>query len=136
MRYRLLLAIVALLLAGCGSGGGGEGGPAGGGDTGPTSENPRVNAVLDCLEDDAETAGAYALDVNAISVATEQNGLEIYFDKTPARAKKRKAEIESVGIGIVYVDGTVVESWVSPPSPAERSGIRECIEKDPGPGGA
>ncbi len=134
MRCGALLAAGALLLAGCGGDAGDDGG--GGPATGPASENPRVNAVLDCLDDDEETSTAYALDVDAISVATEQNAVEIYFDKTEARAKKRKAEIESVGIGIVYVDGTVVESWISPPTPAERAAIRKCIEKDPGPAGA
>lgn len=130
-----MLAIVAVLAAGCG-GDGGEGVPGGAADTGPDVDNPRVNAVLDCLDDTEETSSAYALDVNAISVNTEQNGVEIYFDKTAAGARKRKSEIESTGIGIVYIDGTVVESWVSPPTPDERSSIRTCIDKDPGPGGA
>ena len=135
MRSGLLVAIVAFVLAGCGSGGG-EGVPGGAADTGPAVDNPRVNAVLDCLGDKEETSSAYALDVNAISVNTEQNGVEIYFDKTAAGARKRKTEIESTGIGIVFVDGTVVESWVSPPTPDERSTVRDCIAKDPGPGGA
>ena len=134
MRYGFLVAIVAVLVAGCGSGGG-EGVPGGATDTGPAVDNPRVNAVLNCLEGSEETSAAYALDVDAISVNTEQNGVEIYFDKTAAGAKKRKNQIESTGIGIVYVDGTVVESWVSPPTPDERSAIRACIDKDPGPAG-
>jgi ABC-type phosphate transport system substrate-binding protein len=134
----LLLLFCAAALAGCGGGGSAGGttpGQGGGGDgDGSQAQNPRVRAVLDCLESaGGEFANAYELESNAISIDTEANGAELHFLSTPAKAKKLGSDIEATGIGQVFVKGTVVENWSSPPTPDERGPVTKCLAKDPGP---
>jgi hypothetical protein len=133
---RLSLLLCAVLLTGCGGGGGGTTpGDGGGGDGGGSeAKNPRVRAILDCLEGQGgEQGNAYELASNAIALNTEQNGVELHFLKTAAGAKKLGSEIEATGIGQVFVKETVVEAWSSPPTPDERRPVTKCLEEDPGP---
>jgi hypothetical protein len=130
-----LLLLGAAVLAGCGGGGGGSTpGQGGGGNGGSEAKNPRVRAVLDCLESaGGEQGNAYELESSAIALNTEQNGVELHFLTTPARAKHLGSEIEATGIGQVFVKETVVEAWSSPPTPDERRPVTKCLEEDPGP---
>lgn len=134
MRGGSAAVLVAALAAGCGSDGG-ERSPAARDRTAASANDPRVTAVLECLRGRAgrDDGRAYALDANAISLNTNENGVEIYFDETEARAAERKQQIETVGAGVVYVQGTVVESWVAPPTSRERTVVTACVAKDPGP---
>jgi hypothetical protein len=138
----LLLLFCAAALAGCGGGGGSAGGTTpgqggggnGGNGDGSQAQNPRVRAVLDCLEGvGGEFGNAYELESNAISIDTEANGAELHFLSAPAEAKKLGSDIEATGIGEVFVKGTVVENWSSPPTPDERGPVTKCLKEDPGP---
>ena len=134
-----ILLVLGVLAAGCGGGGGGGGTGGGGGNGGDggggsTASNPRVAAMLDCLEGEGgDQGGAYELDPTTIALNTEINGVEIHFLTTPAKAKKVAADIASTGIGKVFTNGTVVEAWSSPPTTTEREPVTKCLEKDAGP---
>jgi hypothetical protein len=135
-----VLLLSAVVLAACGGGGGSAGGTTtgqgsgdGGDGGGSTASNPRVRAVLNCFEEKGgDYANAYELESNAITLDTETTGVELHFMKTAAQAKKLGSEIEATGIGKVFVKGTVVENWSSPPTAGERKPVTDCLEKDPG----
>ena len=138
MRPLSLLVLCTVVMAGCGggggSGGGGNGGNGGDGNDGSTASNPRVAAVLDCLEGEGgEQGGAYELDPTTVALNTEINGVELHFLTSPARAKKVASDIEATGIGQVFTKGTVVEAWSSPPTSEEREPVTKCLEEDTGP---
>ncbi|MFN2470927.1 MAG: hypothetical protein ABR583_08035 [Gaiellaceae bacterium] len=126
-----VLVLGAAFLASCGSGGSGSGGSPED-QTIEEAGNPRVATMITCLGDEGG-GSAYELQENAVSLNTEMNGVEIYFDKTENAAKKRERETKELEIGVAYRHGTVLEAWVSPPTPAEREPVTKCIAKDPGP---